>query len=352
MQVAHFLEADEQPWAHTLAAAVIADQLQASELQASELQTSEPQASERQASERAVDGRTGTCESPWLQEDAVRRRLAELAPLGGTVDAVLRAARLPLAEQLPWTPQKWLPAVISSHTAGGHLRLTVSAAAACCDAMHAVRGVQSLTIQLERWMASEARVGRVRATNSNNIATAEAAALPDSELLRRACASVAAMPCLRGFEIRIPYRCADFHATLALQTLTPALRRLSRLEALTVHSYLGDDGAAAAALAPALGLLTTLNTLKLTCPCPSECGLRDAALLASGLQVLSALTQPNLWGYACYRGAAAVLVMQRHDHKFQYAVHQMYLNTDSNVVPNCATTAIVWQCTPTQCSDI
>ena len=72
--------------------------------------------------------------------------LEELRPLHGAADGVLRAAKLPLLEQLRRTPAEWQPAVIGSRAVAGALELSYSEAAACCDTMHAVRGVHTLTL--------------------------------------------------------------------------------------------------------------------------------------------------------------------------------------------------------------
>ena len=119
MQVAHFLEADEQPWAAALAAALFTPFSEAT-----------PAA------------------NPVLARWQMWKHLDELAPLGDAADAVLRAWRLPLREQLPLTPAKWQHAVIRSHVAEGWLKLDWSAVVACCNAMRGVRGVHSLALDL------------------------------------------------------------------------------------------------------------------------------------------------------------------------------------------------------------
>ena len=82
VQVAHFLEADVQPWAAALSAALFG---------------AEPRQPQPDA---------------W-------ERLEEIATLGDTVDTVLRSWRLPLLEQLEDTPDEWQPAVIDSHAVDG-----------------------------------------------------------------------------------------------------------------------------------------------------------------------------------------------------------------------------------------
>ena len=156
LQVAHFLEADLQPWAAALAA----------KLFPSECNDEQPGNRESPATgdahapnaaalpQQAVQldtmhrsGRlTAATTAPRLE---VWRRLDALTPLGDAVDTVLRASRLPLLEQLPRTPAEWRPALIGSHAVAGALALHATEAAACCDAMHAVRDVHSLTLDLQ-----------------------------------------------------------------------------------------------------------------------------------------------------------------------------------------------------------
>ena len=94
MQVAHFLEADLQPWAAALAAALFAPQ----------------------PPPHAATAGTACRESAW-------RCMEDLKPLDGAVDAVLRASELPLLEQLPRAPAEWQPAVIGCHAVAGALEL-------------------------------------------------------------------------------------------------------------------------------------------------------------------------------------------------------------------------------------
>ena len=127
MQVAHFLEADLRPWSVALAAALFAP----------DASPEPPALSGSAAAAAAVANGAAPCESPW-------QCLDELRSFHGAVDAVLRASRLPLLEQLPRTPAEWQPVAIGSRAVAGALELSYREAAACCDAMHAVRGVQSL----------------------------------------------------------------------------------------------------------------------------------------------------------------------------------------------------------------
>ena len=107
VQVAHFFEADLQPWAITLVAAVTVDDLKA-----------------------AKHSVTRPYDHYW--DSLLRRRLDELAPVGDTLDmyTVLRAARLPLGARLPWT------------LSAGELSLDGSDAAAACGVMHVLPGLR------------------------------------------------------------------------------------------------------------------------------------------------------------------------------------------------------------------
>ena len=109
--MAHFLEADVQPWAAALSAALFGA-------------------------------------DPWHVQSPpyAWERLEEIATLGDTVEAVLRRWRMPLLEQLPRTPAEWQPAVIGSRAVAGALELSYHELTACCNAMHAVRGVHTLTV--------------------------------------------------------------------------------------------------------------------------------------------------------------------------------------------------------------
>ena len=261
VQVAHFLEADVQPWTNVLAAAVIADELQASD----------------HAVAGPTHGHTGTAQ--W--QEPLRRRLDDLAPLGDTVDAVLRAAHLPLAEQLVWTPAKWQPAVISSHIdTSGTLTLHASEAAACCNVMHAVRGIRTLILRFTS--SSDADARDYQGARLSDVEAASWKAESES-----ACAAVAALPSLQALRITDCHRCP--YGAVVMQSLAPALRHLSRLQALALVNSFGNG--AAAALAPSLGLLTTLNSLVLG---NLNINADGAAALALALQALTALTELSL----------------------------------------------------------
>ena len=157
MQVAHFLEADLQPWVAALSAALFAP---------------EPQ---QPSDEGSTDAGAPACGSA-VQRKGTWERLEELKPLGDTVDAVLRGWRLPLREQLPLTPAEWRPAVIGSHADAGALTLDAVDGAACGDTMQAVHTVHTCTLRM---------VGAAAGYKSEPIAA-------------RAFSAVAALPALRS----------------------------------------------------------------------------------------------------------------------------------------------------------
>ena len=90
VQVAHYLDADLQPWAAALAAALFAD----ASVPAAEAQPSHQlEENEAQAEAAPASNSLALLQPAW-------RRLDELARLSGATDAVLRAWRRPLLEQL------------------------------------------------------------------------------------------------------------------------------------------------------------------------------------------------------------------------------------------------------------
>ena len=113
MQVAHFLEADLQPWGAALAAALFPP---------------EPQ----QPSAGAHGGGSA------VQRKGTWEQLEELKPLGDAVQVVLANRPGLLREQLPLTPAEWHPAVIDTHAAAGPLELDSDDAIAWSDAMRSV----------------------------------------------------------------------------------------------------------------------------------------------------------------------------------------------------------------------
>ena len=189
LQVAHFLEADLQPWAAALAAALFAPQ---------------------PADERR--------EQAWNLLDA-------LVPLGDAVDRVLRTS------ELPRTPAEWQPALMSSRVVAGSLELSYREAAACCDLMPAVRGVHALTFRC----ASEA-------------ATALAATGQDADeaeaVEARACTAVTSLSALRTLKL-CQHTSSEGHTDKLPLTLLPTLERLSQLAELEVECRRLDLGALA-----------------------------------------------------------------------------------------------------------
>ena len=223
VQVAHFLEADLRPWAAALAAALFG-----------------PQPAEDDADSR------------WNFLDA-------LAPLHGAVDAVLRAWRLPLREQLPLTPAEWQPAVISSHAVRGTLALSCSDIVACSGAMHAVHDVHSLTIKLDT------SVFRVAVLSMETALTS--------------------LPTLRT--LRLDSTCLIGPGTPYVVPLAPVLARLPQLAQLDLRANRID----AAVLAPLLASLTALTALHLD---GNELGKPGAAAIAPALSRLSRLASLTL----------------------------------------------------------
>ena len=287
MQVAHFLEADLQPWAAALAAALFAPEpAQSSQSAAGRPGRKARGAPRRSAPERkslrlasrgvrSAPARSASaaaaagvscaarCEAAWWC-------LEELTPLDSAVDAVLRAAELPLLEQLPRTPAAWRPAAIGSRADAGVLELSYRELAACCDAMHAVRGVHTLTV-CKSFGASE---------HPREPGTGE-----------RACAALSSLSMLRTLRLRrVSSQAWDDAAAVRL---APALPRLTQLEELALRWGSFHDPAV---LARPLGLITTLTRLELYINAAH--GQESARVLASGLTCLSQLADLTL----CIRG--------------------------------------------------
>ena len=186
MQVAHFLEADLQPWAAALAAALFDSKPRPPAVPANA-----PQPSERGSSARV----------PLTRHADAWRLLEEVAPYGDTVDTVLRASRLSLLQQLPLTPAEWQPAVVHSHAVAGALKLDSAAVDACCDVMPALHGVESLSLHLNR-----------HAVHAEEWA------------LRRVVTAVASLPALR--RLKVETGCGDSPNRL-MRTMTSVLRPTS-----------------------------------------------------------------------------------------------------------------------------
>ena len=261
--MAHFLEADLRPWACALAAALFAPH-------AVQPSTVMPQRKARGLASRDVSeapGRSGSASAAMLvsskaHRESAWRRLEELRPLDGAVDAVFRASRLPLAEQLPRTPAEWQPAAISSRAVDGALELSYREAAVCCIAMHAVRGVHSLTLALH---------------GASRIAM-------QADTGERACAALASLSTLRTLKLGTDGLLDDtFPGALA-----PGLPRLAQLKAFEVHWGNHDP----AALARPLGRLTTLTRLDVSI----DPGIQAQDAITSRLTCLSRLVALSVSG--------------------------------------------------------
>ena len=259
VQVAHFLEADEHPWVAALAAALFAPFSQATPTvnpqppqerhdssatpvavaaEPPQLEPSVPGSRAVRFSLKNASSSKGKTRGVCSQAAARRqtwRHLDELAPLGDAADAVLRAWRLPLREQLPLTPAKWQPAVISSHSADGWLTLDCAEAAACCNAMRGVRGVHSLALDLRPDLPYASKV--------------EYAPMHTTAAYKGARRAIAVLPALRALKLNAG----------GMNRLGPLLRRLPQLVHLqlscTIHM---------ATLAAPLGRLTAMTRLELT----------------------------------------------------------------------------------------
>ena len=261
LQLAHFLEADLKPWAAALAAALFSG--------AAVPSTAEQPGDLVQGCTAAADTAAASSNNVVLWEDAWRR-LDELAPLGDAVDAVLRAWRLPLLEQLPHTPAEWQLAVIGSHAVAGALAVSYDTAAACRGAMHAVHAVHSLTVS-------------------------PPAAPQQVDLALHA---VASMPALRS--LKFLWDTVHYSSLMDQHALAELLTRLSQLEGLRI----ADTAIDATALAKPLGTLTALTALELTL-CVAGTGV---AALAPALTRLSRLADLRL-GYPMFGGYASAAVL-------------------------------------------
>ena len=231
-------------------------------------------------------GSAGGAEAAW-------RRLDELAPLGGAADAVLRAWRLPLHKQLPLAPAAWHPALLRSHVTAGSLELNYAAAVLSSDAMHAVRDVHTLSLDLfpttvdgcnDRQVEERVRAAFASLHALRTLKVAWGRSSDTMELF------ASALSCL------VSLTCLDLHNTFLTGTvalaLAPPLARLSQLAHLDLRMrWSGIDDGAAAALAPALGCLTTLTFLDLS---ENGLGVASAAALAPALRRLSQLQHLNL----------------------------------------------------------
>ena len=213
-QVAHFLEADLHPWAAAIAAIVFPPSKR------QPLWRLGVQPSDLDTTPRDVAAEYNT----W-------QRLGELTGFDGAVDAILRAWRLPLLEQLPRTPAAWQPAVIRSRAIAGVVTLKHAEAAACSNAMDAFHGVAH-TFVLDQVPA---------------------------DALQRTCTAIASLRDVRTLRIE-----EDFmYDSATVLSVAPALSHLSQLARLAIVGA-GISSAGAAALAQTLRMLTALTALDLT----------------------------------------------------------------------------------------
>ena len=139
MQVAHYLDADLQPWAAALAAALFVEPAFPAAGSKRGWEQTQLGANAAQAEAEPASTQSELWQAAW-------QRLDELERLGGAAGAVLRAWRRPLREQLLLTPAEWQPALIGNHTVGGVLELDAATAAACRGAMHGLHDVHSLSL--------------------------------------------------------------------------------------------------------------------------------------------------------------------------------------------------------------
>ena len=220
VQVAHFLEADLQPWGAALTATLFA--------------SGDLPPSEQQHGSTAQADAAPACSTVARRQDAWQH-LHTLKPLGDAVDAVLRASRMTLLEQLPCTPAEWQPAVIGSHAVNGELTLDFATAAACQGAMRDLHDVRSLVLDRHQ-RGGESDCEARRFARGLDLQLSHAA-LQDLVCTLNA---VATMPALRSVQLDVS------HAWVRdiVQQLAPALSRLSQLAALNLsHNAFGDNGA-------------------------------------------------------------------------------------------------------------
>ena len=243
MQVAHFLEADVQPWAAALSAALFGA-------------------------------------DPWHVQSPpyAWERLEEIATLGDTVEAVLRRWRMPLLEQLPRTPAEWQPAVIGSHAVDGALTLDLAQAAACRGAMRDLHAVHSLVLHGCEHSSDDE-------SESDSGSEHDADAVSVEELVP-ALHAVATMPVLRS--LKLDFECVWVDEPAG--DLASALTRLSQLTSLNL-SFNELNATGAGVLASALTCLSRLALLNLS---ENYVGADGAAALAQPLATLTALTTLHL----------------------------------------------------------
>ena len=300
--MAHYLEADLQPWADALTAALFAD----------------------------GDGGLSTEHRASLWHP-----LDELTPLGDAVDTVLRASRLPLCQQLLRTPAEWQPAVLRSHTVAGALQLGAADAAACSDAMPDMHGVHSLTLRgglcdargaetdTQRLCRVVASLRALHSLKTPGLSTpayflAVAPALTSLPLLARldlnfrcvkksdaaaVALALAGLPTLT----RLRLTTTGFGSVAGAQEFAPGLRCLSHLEYLDLSGWHRTGAAGTELLAPTLGLLTALTELHLR---THGCGAIGAQFLAPVLSKCVNLASLSLGLQFLKRGGAEAIAPQ------------------------------------------
>ena len=236
VQVAHFLEADLQPWAAVLADKLFQPVRMVPARRASEVQAAATGSSAR-ATALAASRRAARIEKVW-------RHLDELAPLGDAVDAVLRASRLPLREHLLIAPAEWQPAVISSHAEEFVLAIDFATAGMCRDAIWAVSGMHVRSIHLDLQSSSDAAF--------------DGGAEPTAEVV---CAALASLPNLRALKLSN----GGAAQSRMLAIFESGLSRLTRLMNLHLScNAISAASAVALAISPRLERLTALRVLEVS----------------------------------------------------------------------------------------
>ena len=296
--MAHFLEADLRPWSVAIAARLFVPE-----------PTQQPPFLTAAAAAAAVETRAARRESAW-------QCMEELRPLHGAVDAVLRASEVPLIEQMCCTSAERQPAVIGSRAVAGALELSYSEAAACCDAMHAVRGVHTLTLRMTRNETVEADThgddGYLWYDDSSDSYSEGYLYKINDEAevaVERALSAVPTLPELRSLRL---LRDKSLSLPPGIPSCSEVAGALTRLSQLAELKWEGAEDAAAV-----LGQLTTLTRLRLSIALNqgSEralasgltrlCRLSDLAITFHGsvdvasitrcLGSLTALTSLQLW---------------------------------------------------------
>ena len=336
--MAHFLEADLQPWAAALIAALFAPD-------AAQQSTALPPRKARRLASPGVreapapsgsGAAAAVVSSNAARRDGAWQCLEELRPLHGAVDAVFRASRWPLIDQLPRTPAVWQPALIDSHVFHGALELSYREAAACCGAMHAVRGVHTLTLRYFP-QEKEAEVGD-------------------------ACTAVASLSTLRTLKLGRPCPMAVSESSPVYSLLLP----LTQLAALEMR-WDFDRGGVTAVTPPPLCFPTTLTRLELSmwkivhgdgctgglvgaltslsrladlrfCG-PYMGGCVKAASFKAALRHLTALTTLQLC--RVHLGASGAKALARRLRHLSRLAHLRLPNTDGNANGNAALAALI-----------